>query len=455
MHVQPETPSRSETPWPTEVYGWYVVFILSACGMAAFVDRQIINLLVEDIKRDLAISDTQISLLQGVAFALFYAVMAIPLGRLADTGRRNLVITVGIVVWSFAAASCGLARSYIQLFMARTLVGVGEATLTPGGFSILGDMFRPQRIALPLSVFTGSSFFGSGVALLAGGYVIAQLAKLDIIALPLFGVMKAWQAAFIIGALPGLFLAAIFYLTVREPQRRAVKGAATVALDADRPTIREVLQFCRLNARVFIAVFGGISLLAAVQFSLGAWVPAFFIRDYGWTASDVGYAYGLIFLICGTSGVIIGGWIADAFQSRGRSDGNLRTALISALATLPFVIAFPLVGNARLSVALLAACVFFGTMAFGAGPALIPVIAPPRMRGMIVAIYLLVANILGQSAGPWLVAMFTDHVFGAPALVRYSLAVVPAMLLVIGALLVLSGFKGLRSINTMAFSSSA
>ncbi|HRX89605.1 MAG TPA: MFS transporter, partial [Steroidobacteraceae bacterium] len=144
--------------WPSETYSWYVVLILCVCGMVAFVDRQIINLLVEDIKQDLAISDTQISLLQGLAFAVFYAVMAIPLGRLADTGNRRWIIAVGALVWTAAAMACGLARSFWQLFAARTAVGVGEATLTPAGFSLLADLFRPQRLALPLSVYTGSSF---------------------------------------------------------------------------------------------------------------------------------------------------------------------------------------------------------------------------------------------------------------------------------------------------------
>jgi MFS family permease len=143
-----------DTPWPSEAYGWYVVFVLCICGMVAFVDRQIINLLVEDIKADLQLSDTQISLLQGLAFALFYALMAVPLGRLADTGPRNRIIAIGIVVWSIAAAACGLARSFWQLFFARMFVGVGEATLTPAGFSMLADLFRPQRLALPLSVYT-------------------------------------------------------------------------------------------------------------------------------------------------------------------------------------------------------------------------------------------------------------------------------------------------------------
>lgn len=389
---------REDRAWPSEAYGWYVVFILCVCGIVAFIDRQII-------------------------------------------------ISAGIVVWTVAAAFCGLARSFWQLFAARTVVGVGEATLTPAGFSMLADLFRPERLALPISVYTGSSFFGSGVALLIGGFVIAQLAQLDVVALPFFGVMEPWQAAFIIGASPGVLVAIVCFLTVREPRRRAVARMQLEARDPERPSVADVLAFCARHPRVFAAAFGGVSLLAAVQFSLGAWVPAFFIRDYGWTPADVGYAYGVIFLICGTLGVVSGGWLADRLQGRGRRDAHLRAALTSTVCTLPFVIAFPLAGSAHMSVALLAPAVFFGTMAFGAGPALIPVISPPRMRGLLVALYLLVANIIGQAGGPWLVAFFTDYVFGAPELVRYSLAVVPAALLVLGGVLVWSGFAGLRTLH--------
>jgi MFS family permease len=430
--------------WPSEGYGWYVVFILCICGVVGFIDRQIINLLVEDIKADLQITDTQVSLLQGLAFALFYAVMAVPLGRLADTSNRRWIITAGIVVWSAAAAACGLARSFWQLFVARMMVGVGEATLTPSGFSMLADLFRPQRLSLPLSVFTASSFAGSGVAGLAGGFIIAQLAKAETISLPLLGAMKMWEAAFVIAALPGFVVALVFWLTIREPQRRASVRSITTTHAADKPKLAEVLAFCRSYASVFTAVFGGISLLAAVQFSLGAWVPAFFMRNYGWMPSEIGYAYGLVFLICGTGGVLSGGFLAYLFQSRGHRDGHLRTALLSALITLPFVVALPFVGSAYASLAMLAPAVFFGTMAFGAGPALIPVISPPRMRGLLVAMYLLIANILGQAGGPWIIAMFTDYVFGDPRLVGYSLATACSILLVLGAWLIWSGFAGLR-----------
>ena len=431
-----------EQPWPPAREGWYVVLLLCLCAMAAFVDRQIINLLVEDIKRDLHVSDTQISLLQGLAFALFYAVAAIPLGRLADSGRRKLLIAAGMMLATAATVACGLARSFAHFFVARVGVGIGEAALTPAGFSILSDMFRPMRLALPLSVFTGASFAGSGLALLAGGAVIAWLGTIEHTVLPLVGRLSTWQAAYLLAALPGAVMAMVLLATVREPMRRT---RASV-LDPQQPSLREVLAFFAQHRRIVWAVFGGISLLAANQFALGAWVPAHFIRNHGWSPSDVGYTYGLIFLFCGTGGVTSGGWLVWRLQRAGWSDAHLRVAMISALGSLPFAATFSVIDNTVGSVICLAAAVFFGTLAFGAGPSLLPVICPPRMRAVVVAGYLLAANLIGQAGGPAVVALFTDYFFGANELVRYSLVAASVLLLLSGAALIYGGMAPLRSL---------
>lgn len=437
--IRPGT-SIEDPPWPSPRQGWYVVLLLCLCSMAAFVDRQIINLLVEDIKRDLQISDTQISLLQGLAFALFYAVAAIPLGRLADSGPRKILIAAGMLLATVATATCALARNFMQFFISRIGVGIGEAALTPAGFSMVADMFRPSQLALPLSVFTSASFVGSGLALLAGGAVIAWLGSIGHTALPFIGGLSTWQAAFVLAAIPGGVMALVLLATVREPLRR--RRAATQ--DPDQPSLREVLTFCARQRRIMWALFGGISLLAANQFALGAWVPAHYIRNHGWSPSDVGYTYGLIFLFCGTGGVTSGGWLVGRLQRAGSLDAHLRVAMISALGSLPFAATFSLIDQTAVSVACLAAAVFFGTLAFGAGPSLLPVLCPPRMRAVVVAGYLLAANLIGQAGGPAVVALFTDYLFGANDLVRYSLVAASLLLLLSGAALIYGGMAPLR-----------
>jgi MFS family permease len=428
----------ADSTWPPERRGWYVVAVLCACSIVSFIDRQIINLLVEDLKRDLALTDTSISLLQGLAFAVFYAACAVPLGRLADSANRKWIVGAGLVVWTGATAACGFAASFAHLFVARVLVGVGEATLTPNTFSMLADLFRPQRLALPCSVYSGSSFVGSGIALLAGGALLGHLATITPLTLPGVGELKVWQAAFLFAAAPGVLVAVVLFATVREPARRV--NAATTAAPRERPPLRDVVAFYRANLRAFNAVFFGVSLLGAVQFSIGAWGPAYFMRVHHWTPAQVGFTYGAILLIFGTGGTVAGGWLADRFQA-GRGQGHLRTALLSALATLPFAIAFPLAGTGQLAALLLAPLVFFGTLSLGAGPALIPVLAAPRMRGVLVAAYLFTASLIGQAAGPYLVAACTDYVFGSPADVRYSLVLVPAVLLMLAATFLTFGLR--------------
>lgn len=430
--------------YESERYGWYVVFVLCICGIVAFIDRQIINLLVEDIKLDLNVDDTQISLLQGFAFAVFYAIVAIPLGRIADSRNRRWLITAGILAWTAAAFCCGLAQNYSQLFVARMFVGVGEAVLTPAGFSLLADLFRPHRLARPVSVFTASSFFGSGIALMVGGLIVNQLSAAGGITLPLIGQMEVWQGAFIIGALPGIPVALWFFLSVQEPPRRAIETAQADAV-AYRQGFFQAIRYCAANGRLFLAVFVGLSLIAAAQFALGAWIPAFFMRVHSWSAGDIGYVQGLLFLICGTLGVIVGGWLTDMLHRRGYHDANLRTSAFAALLAIPFLFCVPLVNSPTMAAMLLAPGMLLSTMPFGAGAAVIPTVSPPMFRAQLVALYLLVANIIGQAGGPWVVALMTDSVFNDDQAVGTSLMIVVPTLLASGALIAVLGWRPLAA----------
>ncbi len=426
-----------------ERYGWYVVFVLSICGVVAYIDRQIINLLIDDIKADLLITDTQISLLQGLAFAIFYAIVAIPLGRLADSKNRRWLITIGIIAWTIAAMACGLAESYAQLFVARIFVGIGEAVLTPAGFSLLADLFKPNRLARPVSVFTASSFVGSGVALMIGGVIITQLRELDVVILPLLGEMEVWQAAFILGALPGIPAALWFFFTTHEPERQDFD---TTRMESGefRQGFIQAMRYCGKNHRLFVAVFVGLSVLSAAQFALGAWVPAYFMRVYDWTAGEIGKAQGLLFLICGTLGVISGGFLTDLLHKRKIHDANLRVASVAALLAIPCAIVTTSTANPNLAIAMLAPTMFLGTIPFGSGPAAIPTVAPPQYRAQLVAIYLLVANLLGQSGGPWIVAILTDQYYGSDLAVGKSLRIAVPLLLALGAALTIWGWAPLR-----------
>jgi MFS family permease len=436
----PATPGGAAThayAFRSDAYAWWVVAVLCFASIVAFIDRQIINLLVEPMKRDLGISDVQISLLQGVAFGLTHALLAVPLGRLADVKNRRTIILWGIACWTFACAGSGLVASFVLLFGMRMLIGVGEATLTPSGYSMLADYFPRERLGRAISLYLGSGFVGSGLAFIAGGWLLQRLDATVDLSLPLVGEVHTWQAAFIIASLPGL-LVFLLMLTVREPPRSSYGRTKPVG---DAPPFRDVLGFIVSQRRTIGAIYVGFSLLAAMQFALGAWVPSFFIRTHGWNASEIGYAYGLYYMTVGTLGVLAGGWLSDWLSARGRTDANLLTGVIAGACALPFVLAFPLVADGRTALLLLAPATFFGTMPFGAGTAALPVLAPNRMRAQIVALYLLVANLLGQALGPTYVAALTDYAFGDPAALRWSLTIACGSLLVLAIAVIASGLK--------------
>jgi MFS family permease len=410
-------------------YAWAVVGVLCLGSVVSMLERQVINLLVEPIKADLHISDTQVSLLQGFAFAIFYAAMALPIGRIIDARSRVAVIAWGALVFSCATFSCGLATSFLALAAARTLVGAGEATLTPAGMSLLGDYLPPDRLGRAMGLFVGATYAGSGIALIAIGQVLAALAKAPQPDLPLIGPVKDWQLAFMIAALPGFLYAAFFVLTVREPPRSAPAGATV----GEPVALAEVRRFASGEWRLLLPLFLGVPLLAAANFAMNAWVPTFFIRTYGWDAARTGPVFGLLVVVCGTGGTVAGGALADWLAKRGARFPGLVVPVLSALAAVPFVPAYALAGDAGRSLWLLAPAMFLGAMPFGAGSAGIIQIAPNRMRGQLAAIYMLLATIVGTGGGPWMLATWTDAVVGSPALIRYSLAVVPTALFIAGA----------------------
>lgn len=420
----------------SEGYAWSVVGILCLGSVVSMLERQVINLLVEPLKADLNISDTQISILQGFAFALFYAAMALPLGRLIDARNRVAIIIGGVVVFSLATFSCGLATSFLALLVARTFVGVGEATLTPAGMSLLGDYFPNDKLGRAVGLFIGSTYAGSGLALIVIGGVLAFLGERPDVVLPVVGVVKDWQLAFMLAALPGfIFVAAM--LLVREPPRSSASGAPV----GDPTPVAETFRFIGANLPLLIPLFLGIPLLAAANFAMNAWVPTFFIRTYGWSAAEIGPLFGLMVIVLGTGGTVVGGALSDWLAKRGTSKPGLVVPVVTALIAAPFVAAFPLAGDATRSLWLLGPAMFFGAMPFGAGTAGIVAVAPNRMRGQMIAIYMLIATLVGTGGGPWAIAAWTDGVLGDPLAIRWSIAVVATALFAGGAAVMATGLK--------------
>lgn len=420
-----ETKTGDTAPWPRPAIGWYAVFVLLIAYLFSFVDRIILGFLVIPIKADLGVSDTAMGLLLGVAFSIFYALMGLPIGWLADRFSRRGIIAWGIFLWSLATAACGLASSFLQLFIARIGVGVGEATLSPSAYSMIADYFPKEKLGRALGVFMSGAFFGAGLAFLVGGAALGMVFQMGSIELPLVGVVKPWQLAFIIVGLPGILVAA-WMMTVSEPARRGLSNKPIATA--------EVIRFMRARRRLFSAHFIGFSLLSLVLVLVFTWAPTLFVRVHGFSQSEVGYKLGLILFFLSSSGVFAGGWLTDHWQRAGHADAPLRVGILSALASVPFAVVANLTSNADLAIALYCPMIFFGSLAIACAPTAIQLATPNQLRAQVSAIYMLALNIISAILGPTGVGLVTDYVFKDEMAVGASMALVVGICMPLAAL---------------------
>lgn len=405
-------------------YAWWVVIALTGVYTLSFVDRTILSLLVPSIKRDLGVSDTQIGLLQGLAFSLFYTLMGLPIGRIADRSNRRNLIVAGILVWSFFTTMSSVAKSFVLLFLTRIGVGVGEASLSPAGYSMLSDYFPKQKLGAAISVFYMGVFIGSALAQLVGGTTIDMLARTPFVTVPILGTMASWRLTFVIVGLPGVVFAALAW-TIREPVRRNLLASAD-----GRP---RQLSFGEAMAQIRMRwqSVAGISLAMVCQgmitYGLLAWIPTFFQRVHHWSPGQSGRALAAILLTFGCAGMYFGGRLSDHWQKRGVPEGPLKVAVISAIGTLLLMPVATLVSNPAWTLALLAPALFFDALAMGTSTAALQHIFPNQVRGQVSALYLFLLNLGGGSLGPLLPGVFNDYLFHNPNMVGYSLAITVAI----------------------------
>lgn len=424
------------------VYAWYVVSVLTTAYIFSFIDRQILNLLVVPIQNDLGLSDTQIGLLQGIAFALFYTLMGIPLGRLADRSSRRAIIGFGIFAWSLMTMGCGFARSFFTLFLARVGVGIGEATLSPSAYSLISDYFPADKVTRAIAVYAGGSFVGGGLAYIVGGAVLDYIGSVDLIRLGMLETLKPWQAAFIIVGLPGILLA-LLLVTVREPARRSGLPI-NESISPSGVTIRETILFLRRYKRVYLCHYFGYSIFAIVAYAVMAWMPTYLIRNFKYSPGEVGLTYGLIVLVFGTVGVVGAGWLADRVRVIGFKDANMRIIMFAALALTPLVIMQSLVAHETTALIFISLATLLWSMPHGVAPAALIAITPNQLRGQISALYLFTLNMTGLSLGPLSVGLLTDYYFKDPLKVGQSLALVCGTACLIAALILWYGLAAYR-----------
>lgn len=420
-------------------YAWYVCFVLVLAYVFSFIDRGIVTLIVQPIQRDLGVDDTQVSLLHGLSFAIFYAGLGLPIARLVDSRNRRNLIILGITVWSLMTAACGLADGFWTLFIARVGVGAGEAVLVPAAASLLADYFSGAKLGRALGVFAMGIYLGSGLALILGGWVIHLVGPGGAV-LPLFGQRHDWQVVFVVVGLPGLLIAALM-LSVREPPRRGVAAGAS----PKGVPFGEVIAYFKANRTTLACHLFGFTLLAMMGYAAGAWIPTLFIRIHGWSVGEIAGLFGTTAMIVGPIGTVTGGWLADRLRRRGIREGTLVVGLLAALLALPFAALFPIMPNATAALVLMTVFFLFTSFMGGVAPAALQELMPNQMRGQATALYTALTSLIGLGLGPTLVALLTDQVFQDKAAVGSALAIVGPIAAALAALIFWRGFKPYRA----------
>jgi len=418
-------PSSSLSPR----YLWYVIFVFTLASTFSIIDRQILNVMVGPLKRDLGgISDTQISLIMGFAFALFYTLMSYPAGRMADRFNRINIMTAGIASWSAMTMLCGTANHYWHLFIARMGVGVGEATLGPASNSALADYFPADRLPLAIGVVASAPFIGQGLANIAGGPLIDYLEATPNLVMPLLGEVFSWQMVLIIVGAPGLLVALAMWFLI-EPARKGKQFESSKSVP-----FPEVWQFIKGRKRFFTLVFLAYLCLATQGWSLFSWLVEYFVRNHAWSRTDIGLSYGFIALIFGIGGSISGGLFAGWLIRQKKPDATLRVVLASTIVLLPFATLLTLVPNAYIALALLIPVTFCMAIPPGLIITTLQLISPNELRGQMVAFYLIAVNFLSYSFAPSLPAICSDFLFSSElalgksisllAVINYSVAII-------------------------------
>jgi predicted MFS family arabinose efflux permease len=376
----PGTPG-AEAPH-SRAYARYVLAVLVLVNMFNFVDRQIVAVLLQQIKQEFAVSDEWLGLLTGMAFVLVHAVVGIPIARWADRGSRRTVIAVGVAVWSAMTALSGAARSFGQLLLLRVGVGIGEAAGAPPSHSLISDYFPLERRARALSVQAMGLYGGIMFGYLVAGWL---------------GQALGWRATMVAVGLPGLLLALLVWLTVAEPRRSAASEARA---------FREVAGYL-LGRPAYVALLAAASFHAAGGYSIAHWAPTFLVRVHGFSYAEVGASLGVITGTAGAAGALFGGWLSDRLGAGDRR-WYAWTAALAAFGAIPFGWLFLASEATPLALAAFAPHIFATGVYTGPLYAMNQGLAKPRMRATAVALHLLVVSILGGGIGPWAVGRLSD-----------------------------------------------
>lgn len=410
---------------------WRAVWILVFVWTMAMLDRMILLLLIPGIKADLGLTDTEVSLLHGLAFAVCFSIAGIWLGHLADRANRRNLLVAGTLGWGLATMAGGLTDSFTGLFVARMAAGVAQGVLAPAAISMIADMFPTEKRGKPTALLLAASMFGGALANIVGGGMLDWFARNPPPMLPLVGEPSAWQAALLVAGLPSL-VAAPLLLALREPEREAH------AAPREGEGAFSMLAHVKRHAALFAFLFVTFVVIAVAGQGVGNWWPAVFMRSGGMSPSEAGALLGGLSLVCGFVAAVAGGWLSDWSARKDPYGGRLK--LTAACLFGQILVLVPLVAahNVPLVAATLAVSVILSGAMGAACYSLLPDLVPPQGRGLLIAIYQMIGSLIGFGIGPTALALVTDKVFAdenrvADAMMlfgmpSYALAVIAALL---------------------------
>jgi MFS family permease len=416
---------------------WLAVALLLLVYANSFVDRQIISLLVMPIRAALAISDSQFSMLNGLAFALFYATLGIPIARWVDRGDRGVILSIGMATWSIFTMLCGRATSFGTLFLARMGVGAGEGTLVPCIYSLLADYFPVQRRGLAMGIFGSGVYIGLGLALIVGGTLLQMFGRLGTVTIEPFGRFSSWQLIFCLVGTPGLLLTVVLP-ALWEPRR---SRRASIPVSRARSSRSGLISIWRGGFAAIAAHHLASGFLAMALYGMVAWAPEYLRRTFGVDLAAAGYETGMAIMVFGTCGVIAGGVISDRLLRRKIMAARLIVLAGAGVLACPFLTLFSCASHSQTAVACLACSTFFLAVLTSCGPLGVQELYPSRSRGQGAAIFQLLVTLMGLGVGPAAIATTSDFVLHPAHRLGPALGLVTPIFAIAAAVVALVGIS--------------
>ena len=396
--------NSSASNYPPRRAGYSAVVVMTLAQVFAFIDRQIPAMLVEPIKQDFNLNDSQIALLGGAAFSIFYAIMALPIGYAVDRYKRVNVLGTGIFVWSLMTTLAGLANSFGRLFGARIGVAVGEAVMAPVSVSLVSDYFPQNKQGKPMGIITAGVYIGIGATLIGGGYLIDYLTDIGGITIPGIGYFKPWQATFLVVGIPGILISFAAFM-LHEPRRLGL--AQTPEKD---PKSINIFSHLIKNKSTLIPMFAGLIFMALIFYSFTFWAPSMMVRTHGLSLTEVGFSLGIITIISSILGTISSGAVVDYLRSKGRTDAPIRTAMFACIFAMPAICLAPLVENVVAAWMLIGVYLFFISSFAPIGLLAVSGVSSNEVKGQMAAVHAFLMMAFGLSLGPQITAFFTDFI---------------------------------------------